>query len=81
MKNLLMVIRTTEIKKLRNSREEFVETPCKCGCGMMVRTSIQPYLSHAHYGKHLSQKNKAKRLALALIKQADKEVMFGTIKG
>lgn len=75
-----MVIGTAEIKKLRNSRGEFIETPCKCGCGMMVRTLIQPYLSHAHYGTHLSQKNRAKKLALAAIKQAEKNLVFATAK-
>lgn len=53
-------MRTVEIKS--NKRGDYVETICKCGCGLIIRTKLQKYISLEHYGKAISEMNKQKRL-------------------
>lgn len=51
--------KTVQIREL--DQIEFIETPCKCGCGELVRTELRKYLSTSHYAKHLSEKNQLKK--------------------
>lgn len=42
--------------------DDFVEWPCRCGCGKLVTTKLNKYVDIKHYGKASSELNKLKKL-------------------
>ncbi|MCS7054087.1 MAG: hypothetical protein NZM09_10195 [Ignavibacterium sp.] len=46
-------IEMVEIKKDKGNN--YVETPCQCGCGIMIRTMVRKFLNSKHYGKTMKK--------------------------
>ncbi len=41
---------------IQKGRDEFVEVPCKCGCGQVIQVKLPKYKSIKCYAKSLEKK-------------------------